>query len=436
MPLILTALCAGTVNGELLPDTGSSSAGTDEWLALDQVISEVLSNNPSLKAARADWEAMKERVPQVRAWDDLKLGVDVTADRTVDVPPNSFTDQRYSVEQAIPLSGKNRLRGRAAAAEALAALATWQRRQLDLLARTRSAYFRLANAQAQLDLTQKNISLLKQFAAISRSKYEVGHQTQADVLTAETEEARLEETRFDFERQISDEQSQLNVLMNRPARQPLGRPAPLAFSPGHLVLEDLQRMALAHRPELRIAQLKVDAAKAHWELARREWFPDPSLRLEASQYNATSHGISEFVAGIVFNVPWLNHGKYAAGIRENKKLLESAGHEWDALQAETLGMVRDQLKKIETFHHHYELFRDRILPLAQQTVNAKRLGYETDKAGFLDLIIAQRTLREIESTALQHLTDYLTAQAELEAMIGTGLGAHSSTSHPTRSDTK
>ena len=29
-------------------------------------------------AARANWEAMKERVPQARAWDDPRAGADVT----------------------------------------------------------------------------------------------------------------------------------------------------------------------------------------------------------------------------------------------------------------------------------------------------------------------------------------------------------------------
>ena len=34
---------------------------------------------------------------------------------------------------------------------------------------------------------------------------------------------------------------------------------------------------------------------------------------------------------------------------------------------EALGLVRDQIEKIETAAHHYELCRDKILPLASQT---------------------------------------------------------------------
>ncbi len=96
------------------------------------------------------------------------MGLDATAGRFVTVPPNSFADYRYTAEQTLPLSGKNRWRAAAASAEAVVAFEDLRRRQLDLVARARAAYFRLANAYTQLDLNGKNEALLKQFAEISR----------------------------------------------------------------------------------------------------------------------------------------------------------------------------------------------------------------------------------------------------------------------------
>jgi len=81
-------------------------------LSLDHVLIEVLSSNPSLKAARASWEAMRQRVPQARAWEDLRGGFDTVAGRFVDVPRNSFTDQKLMLEQTVPVTGKNRLRAK------------------------------------------------------------------------------------------------------------------------------------------------------------------------------------------------------------------------------------------------------------------------------------------------------------------------------------
>ncbi len=404
----------------LLPAAAVSSPDGGA-LVPEAVVSEILSNNPSLKAAHANWEAMKQRIPQARAWEDLRVGLDGVAGRFVDVPPNSFTDLKYMAEQTLPLAGKNRLRAQAVSAEAVAAYEELRRRELDLTARARAACYRLANAHAQLELNRRNESLLQQFVEISRAKYEVGRQSQADVLLAETDLARLAETRYDIERQIAAEESQLNVLMNRPVRQLLGRPAqppapPLEFSP-----EQIESLALAHRPELLAAEKKIDAAKARWEAARRERIPEPSVRVEASHYNESRQTISEVAVGFSINVPWLNRAKYHAAVEEARNLREGAEYELVALRTETLGLVRDQLKKVETFHHHFQLFQSRIIPLAGQSVKASQAAYETDRAGFLELLIARRNLQEAEAMYQNHLADYLIARAELEALVGASL---------------
>ncbi|PYL27177.1 MAG: hypothetical protein DMF39_11685, partial [Verrucomicrobia bacterium] len=87
-------------------------------------------------------------------------------------------------------------------------------------------------------------------------------------------------------------------------------------------------------------------------------------------------------------------------------------------RTETLGLVRDQLKKIETAAHHYELYSDKILPLARQAVQSNRVAYETSSANFLELITAQRVLQDVESTHVNHLADYQVAVAELDAIVG------------------
>ncbi len=378
----------------------------------------VLRENQTLKAALAKWEAMKARVPQARAWEDLRGGVDWRAERSVNIPPNSFMDQTAILEQEVPVSGKNRSRSRAAMAEARAAFEDLRRMELDLIMRARAAYARLANGYAQLEVNRRNTELLNQFVQISRSRYEAGVATQAEVLLAQTDSAKLLEARADIERQISQEQSALNVLMNRPAQAPLGRPSELVFTPQALSLEKLQGIAFVLRPELQRAQDRIDAERFRLELANRQWFPDPALNVKAQRYNSTAQAVSEVDVGISLPVPWLNWRKYSAGILEARKNVEDVEREFDATRVETLGLVRDQLKKIQTSARQYELYRDNILPLARQTVEATRAAYEASTGGFLELITARRTLQDAESAALNRLAEYQAAVAELDAIIG------------------
>ena len=81
-------------------------------------------------------------------------------------------------------------------------------------------------------------------------------------------------------------------------------------------------------------------------------------------------------------------------------------------------MLRNQLEKIKTLHHHLELYGDNLLPTARQTVASYQADYETDKATLLVLLSSQRNLRDLETMYNQDLTDYRVALAELESLVG------------------
>jgi cobalt-zinc-cadmium efflux system outer membrane protein len=161
-------------------------------------------------------------------------------------------------------------------------------------------------------------------------------------------------------------------------------------------------------------------------LAKRQWIPDPAISLEAQRYNGASQAVSEVDAGISFTVPWLNGKKYRAAEREAQSEAEATQQALEGAQTDALGMLRDQLEKIETFHHHIELFRERLTPKTRQIVESNRAGYESGKTSFLDLVMAQRNVREVESMARQHLADYQMALAELEGLVGADLQLFSS----------
>jgi len=383
----------------------------------------VLANNPAIKEAENRWRAAKARVTQASAWDDLKVSGDSRVKRFVEIPPNAFMDQSATVEQLIPVTGKNLARARGAAAEALSVFEEVRRAELDVIAKARASYFRLANAYEQLEINSKNLVSLRQIADISRSRYEGGLESAANVLVAETDYSKLLETRRDLERNLSDAQSQLNALMNRDAFAPLDAPATAAIHLPKLSLANLREVVLAQRPEMQMARAKIDLEKSRLQLAHRAWIPDPALMVKGQRYNDAAQTVSELDAGISFTVPWLNPRKYSAGVREARENVGAAEQAFDREEKEALRLLRDQLEKIETAHHHVDLFRDKLVPQARQAFEATRFSYESGKASFLDWITAQRNLRDIESTAREHLTDYQVAVAELEAVTGAELFA-------------
>src|SRR5438067_13772578 len=124
-------------------------------LSLAEVTRRVLESNPAIKEAEHRWRAAVQRVRQAYAWDDPRVAGESRVGCFVDIPPNAFMDQSLAIEQLIPITGKNLVRGRAAAAEALSVFEEARRVQLDVIAKARATYFQLANAYDQLEINNK-----------------------------------------------------------------------------------------------------------------------------------------------------------------------------------------------------------------------------------------------------------------------------------------
>jgi len=400
----------------------SDSHGHPETLPLSEVVASVLENNPIIQSSQAKWRASVQRVPQAAAWEDPKLGFSTVFGRFVSVAPNSFTDQSVGIEQMIPVSGKNRSKGRAAAAEALESFEEARRQQLDVVAKAKSSYYQLASLYQLLDLNKADEQSLLQSRDATQAKFEVGTQTQADLLLADNERQKVIEARRDLEQQISKEQSNLNVLMNRDPFAPLGRPSTLPENSTMPSPDKLRQVLLTNRPEIRGAQAMVTSAQAKLELAKREWIPDPTVSFEGQRYN-DSQAVSQVGGGVSISLPWLNGKKYRAEEDEARSGVDAAESELISAQTEALGLLRNQEQKIETLHHHIELYRGNLLPTARQTVTSYQADYETDKTTLLMLLSAQRSLFDLETMYAQHLADYQTALAELDALVGSDQNA-------------
>jgi len=399
-------------------DYPASADEASPRLTVTDATGAALARNPGIAEALAQWDAAKERVTQEGAWDDLQVSGMSRLGRFVSVPQNGFADQTVSVTQMVPVMGKNLLRARAAAEEALMAYEDSRRKELDVVAETRASYYKLANARAQVELTRRNLVLLQEIAEVSRVRYEAGGESVADVLAAETEEGKLLESAKELDRTVVAAQTQLNMDMGRDPFAAVGELADEGPGPMNLEAEQLRALMLANRPEVRSAEERVEAERAGLELAHRAWIPDPALTIEGQRYNGAAQGVSEVDAGISFNIPWTNGPKYAAGTREAASNLAAAEDALAESREEALGMLRNTLEDIETAQHHQHLSGDTLLTQASEGLKASEIGYEAGKVTLSDWMMAAQNVLDAESMRLQEAADYQVAVAELEAVVG------------------
>ena len=397
------------------------SAGQNS-VSLEEVTQQALGKNPRIAAARARWQMAIQRIPQESAWEDPKLNFRSLLGRFVQVPANGFTDQMVSLEQSIPISGKNRSRGRVAAAEAIAAFQELRREELDVVAKARSAFFELANDYELLELNKAEGTSLSQTTANTRTKFEVGKATESDILVAQIEQQKTTEERQELEQKLSNDETTLKVSMNIDAFAPFGRPKMQELHTVDLDPQKLRAQLSLNNPEVLRAYAQVAAAQSRYQLAKREWIPDPAVSIQADHYNAGSQLASEVSGGISVSLPWFNEQKYSAGEREAFDDLTAVKGALEMVRNEAVGKLRDQLQKLQTLHHHVDIYANSLIPSAEQSVSANQSEYERDSASFKNLLTSLRNRWEIEAAYHQHLTDYQIALADLESLLGSKLG--------------
>ena len=277
---------------------------------------------------------------------------------------------------------------------------------------------------------------MKQFEKIANAKYQADTAMYADVVKAQTELDKLNDRLRTLENFKEPIVARLNAALNRPFNAPL--PWPNAAPIVHLDLDDQQLVAalLKDNPELKSLDSLAAKERTGIALAKKEFFPDVRLGVDyiltgdAINRATPDSGKDAVVAGFSINLPiWV--GKYRAGVREAMARY-SAAIEQRIDRGNTLAAdLKLAQFKYQDASRKIALYRDALIPKADQTLKVTQRAFEAGKADFLSLIDAERELLEFQLTYARALADHAQRLAELEMLLGRSLsGPHQEEHQP------
>lgn len=381
-------------------------------LTLGDVFSAIRTQHPALAAGRAEAEAMRARVAQEKAWMDPKVGVEWRREDSLRI--NTYSEIEVTASQELPLSGRNKLRSEAAAAEAGVADAAVAVRERDLFNQARISYLRIAAVDTKSAVNERLRALLRQTLTLTRQGYERGQRMQADLISAQTELARLDAEQADLAAMRVEDVSKLNALMQRPPETAI---APLALPEAHSIsLTPAEALAHArtHNPELTRAARRVKAAEAQLAVAEKNRSIDPEIMIRGRQMNRSGDVISSYDTGVAFSVPWFNDKRNKAQRAEARSTIAAARAEVQMTESELAGMVAGMLQRINITAAQIARYRNELLPLAQQQATTQRRAYESGQAPLLEVIMAQRGLLETEMKLVEVRSEHAMATASYD----------------------
>ena len=80
--------------------------------------------------------------------------------------------------------------------------------------------------------------------------------------------------------------------------------------------------------------------------------------------------------------------------------------------------MRDISAKVEAARRSVSIYRDGLLPQAEQSFKAAIAAYQTGSVNFMTLLDAQRAIRDVRMGYYKALVDYEQSLADLERAVG------------------
>jgi cobalt-zinc-cadmium efflux system outer membrane protein len=328
------------------------------------------------------------------------------------------TQHMFMFNQTLPAAGKRELRFVAANQAVDVAGAELEAKKLDVKARVRAAYYDLLRNQDELRLHDEQIALGRQAVAAARIKYTVGRVPQQDVLKAQIAVTKLADHLAMFLQDGDLARARLNTLIGRDPDSPLevlGEYTPASALPS---VDELKRIAVEHRPELKAIEAATRQLETKVRLAEKNYKPDISIGAGYMLMPAGSMNRNGYMAELSFNLPWLNRSKHDSEIREAQSEVNVQRAELAAQQAVVFQEIQEAVIRANTAARLVEIYRDTLRPQAQATLRAASTAYQTDQTDFLNLIDSQNTALDIEYSYYRALAEFDSRVVDIERAIG------------------
>lgn len=407
-----------------LPPVAEDLAGPQP---VEVYIAHALAQNPEIHAARKRVEAAGLRVPQAASLDDPTLSV-MGFPFYPAVPQTAAgrTTARIAATQAVPWFGKLGTRAAAAEAETEMARRELAAVELSVIEEVKRAYYELYYVQKALGITEESKQLLQALAKIAEAKYRAGTVSQQDWLRAEVEVVNLEGELVRLRQELASSQARLAQLLHVSPETPLRAVEELSREQIPRDLERLYQQAIARRPELQAQLAAIRRERQRVALARLAYFPDMAFTVNWTGMTSegamapTADGMPDVGIGMMVNVP-IYRKRLDAAVREAEAQTVAAARSYDALRDKTAQEVKDLFAQATSQYELSRLFRDEIIPKAEQTLRVSTAAYETGQTDFLQLIDNWRQLLRFQVMYQRVESQLQQTLASLDRVVGGGL---------------
>ena len=417
------------------PGASNSSATVARYFNLQQGVSSgdlirrALAANAELAAARLDIERGRARIAQAK----LRPNPSIDFEQTTGQLTGSKGEREISIGFSLPLElgGKRQRRIDLAQIELAAAEAEVAERERLLVREIHFAHLDALTSLRELQITERLTTIDTQTGRIIEARVTEGDSSPLELSLIRVETDRLKARRSLIEGRLQTAFLKLKRLTGIAPNQALrvreSLLTPLPLLEPSLSIEDAIDIALKTRPDVRLARIFEEAARAGLRLAQAQATPDliafSKYSVNRSLFDDTPVGVLRdkdklLTFGVSISLPFFNRNQGAKA--EAEIAIQQTQRRRKFVEATVRSEVAAAYAQYEAARNSLAIFEKGVIERSAQNIRAISLAYELGAFSLTELLSEQRRLLDSEREFIEALAERYRALTEIQSAIGTG----------------
>ena len=404
-------------------------------MTLDKCIELALGNNPQINAAFHDILASDARIKQVWSnyFPQLSWQTGYTRIKQLqlsDVLGRNLTFNYYilgqvTLQQMLYDFGVTQNQATIKRLDYEAYKTTLGATINEVIYQTKDAYYNLLYAFENKRVAEDTVNKFEMFYNQAKAFYEIGMNPKVDVTIAEVNLRKAKLQLIQADNVVNLAEARLNNVMGVPFIDKYNVQERLKYQPVDITFNKSIEIARDARPELKLAELKVESANQTLKLVKKSYFPTLSVEGQLQIGGKSWTNNYGYNLGGYLNFPTINGMLIKNEIQEARYLYDK----------EIANAKNTQNQIYLEIQNAYLLLEEKKnqMPVAMLGVKQAKENYELSygryrvgEANPTELKDAQINYQQAQLSYYNALYQYNSAKASLEKAIGKNLAANSS----------
>lgn len=391
----------------------------------EQIRDRFQADNPTLKAAQIsiDESRAQEITAYLRPNPDITGTLDQINPFSTQPPPSGGANEYAPFAYALPSASisylherrhKRELRRESAQKGTEITVAQYADQERNLLFNLRTAFVQTLQQKAILNLTRENLAYYNHLLDVSNERLKAG-----DIAKVDYQRLELQRVQYETDVQtatVNLRTAKIQLLMLLNDRTPLEQfdvTGTFDFSNQIRPQEELRRIALENRPDLKAAVEAVDKAQTDYRLAVANGSSDPTFSADF----ARNPPIPVYL-GVSVNIPLRIFDRNQGEKLRTKEDITRNERLRDAATAQVFNDVDSAYATIDSNLSLLRPYKETYLKEAVDVRDTVSFAYTRGGASLLDFLQAQQDYRSTQLNYLNLVGSYLTAAAQLNMAVG------------------